>query len=197
MKKNKPQSDPRPPLTLSSLHTLVLAVATFGWSEYSSSLIKAMLLLSFHAFLRPGEMAKSVNAITFANTSVSSARIKLKLLSYKHSKGVPAVVKIKATHTRFCPVRALSRYLQLRGSYKGNLFCDILGKPVSYSWYSKTFKDLLSFTNLDPALRPHSARIGAATHAAAKGIPEDLIKRMGRWSSSAYGRYIRLPSISM
>ncbi|MCP3951025.1 MAG: tyrosine-type recombinase/integrase, partial [Desulfobacterales bacterium] len=192
-----PHFDLRPPLTLSALHKMVSAVASFGWPVYTSVLIKAMLSTSFHAFLHPGEMTRSVNAISFQNTVISVSKFKLKLLSYKHSKGVPAVVKVKATDSPFCPVRALHRYIKLRGSAGGNLFCDVMGKPVSYQWYNKVFQSLVAVANLDPGLRPHSARIGAATHAAAQGVPEDKIKRMGRWVSSAYGLYIRLPTISL
>jgi len=36
----------------------------------------------------------------------------------------------------------------------------------------------------------HSLRIGAATAAASAGIPMDLIKSMGRWSSECYCGYL-------
>lgn len=39
----------------------------------------------------------------------------------------------------------------------------------------------------------HSFRIGAATTAAAAGVPAHTIKMMGRWSSEAYTLYIREP----
>jgi site-specific recombinase XerD len=197
MKHKKPQIDPRPPLLLSDLHKLVDAVQAFGWSAYTQSLIRAMLLVSFHAFLRPGEMTKSINSIQFSNILVTKKFLKIKLFRYKHSKGKSAILKVKAVGSSYCPVRALSIFLVHRGDLPGNLFCDVFSRPVSYNWYSKIFKMLVLSAKINHAFRPHCARIGAATQAAINGVPEDQIKRMGRWISSAYGKYLRLPEITM
>ena len=39
----------------------------------------------------------------------------------------------------------------------------------------------------------HSFRIGAATTAAARGLPDSLIKTLCRWESAAYMLYIHTP----
>ena len=39
----------------------------------------------------------------------------------------------------------------------------------------------------------HSFRIGAATAAAAAGVPVHTIKILGRWTSDAYLLYVRTP----
>ena len=197
MRKRRPQVDSRPPLTLPALHTMCRTAESMGWSKYNVKLFRAMLILSFHGFLRPGEMTNSVNSISFFNTTLSPSAVTLNLLSYKHSKGKPAVLRIRPTADEFCPLKSLAQYLLLRGSHKGNLFCDILGKPIPYSWYNSRFRAVTQAASLNPALRPHSARIGAATWAAMQGVPEDRIKRMGRWVSSAYDRYLRLPAITL
>ena len=38
----------------------------------------------------------------------------------------------------------------------------------------------------------HSFRIGAATSAAARGVPLAVIQHMGRWKPNAFQHYIRL-----
>ena len=40
----------------------------------------------------------------------------------------------------------------------------------------------------------HSFRIGAASTAAAVGVEDSLIQTLGRWKSSAYLSYVRVPS---
>ena len=39
----------------------------------------------------------------------------------------------------------------------------------------------------------HSFRIGVATTAAAQGIEDSTIKTLGRWESTAYLLYVRIP----
>ncbi len=146
-------------------------------------MFQAMLTLSFHGFLRPGEMTESPNSILFENFHITDDKVLIIMLSYKHSKGKQVTLAIKATNSRFCPVATLSRYVKLRGSSCKHLFCDIFGNSVSYNKYSKQFGQVVSLCKLSPYLKPHSARIGSATHAASMGHSEDSIKCMGRWVS--------------
>ncbi len=46
---------------------------------------------------------------------------------------------------------------------------------------AKMFAQVVLRSGLSPYLKPHSARIGAATHAASMGHSKDAIKHMGRW----------------
>ncbi len=92
---------------------------------------------------------------------------------------------------------AFLSYVKRRGTQKGPLFCHSDFSAISYRWYSSKFKEITKLCNLDPSLSTHSARIGAASYAAAAGVPEEHIKQMGRWVSLAVKNYIKLPVITL
>ena len=56
---------------------------------------------------------------------------------------------------------------------------------------SSVISNLLKVGNIEGDYTGHSFRIGAATTAARIGIPDNMIKTLGRWSSEAYRLYIR------
>ena len=58
-----------------------------------------------------------------------------------------------------------------------------------------TFRSALTQAGIDSSLYSgHSFRIGAASTAAANGVVDSLIQTLGRWKSSAYLAYIKIPS---
>ena len=63
------------------------------------------------------------------------------------------------------------------------------------------FKDILRLALTSCGLNPsrfkgHSFRIRAASFAADRGMCDAQIRALGRWKSSAFPKYIRLPSLS-
>ncbi len=63
MKKSRPSVALRPPLTFSDLRAMRMTLGQLAWTPYNRLLIWAMISLSFHAFLRAGEMTKSDNTV--------------------------------------------------------------------------------------------------------------------------------------
>jgi hypothetical protein len=90
-----------------------------------------------------------------------------------------------------CPVKALLRYLAIRGPLPGPLFICNNGSPLTPTLVNFRLRSILHSAGLTENYSSHSFRIGAATSAAVSGMPDHLIKTLGRLSSDAYLRYIR------
>jgi hypothetical protein len=72
------------------------------------------------------------------------------------------------------------------------------GTPVTRQFFNQQLTYSLKWAGLhNDRYKGHSFRIGAATTAAAMDTPEDTIKRMGRWHSDAFRKYIRIPALSV
>ncbi len=157
--------DHRPPLTLKDLHVLCQGATISDWALFDVLLFQAMVTLSFHAFLRPGEMTESPNSILYENVCFADGKVLIKMLSYKHSKEKQVTLAIKATNSRFCPMATLSCFVKLRGSSSKNLFCDKFGNSVSYNKYSKQFSHVVSLCRLSPYLKPPWATVKIPSNA--------------------------------
>lgn len=97
----------------------------------------------------------------------------------------------------FCPVQLMLDYLALRGNKPGPLFITLHGQPVSRANFTDQLALAIKFCGLNPArYKGHSFRIGAASHAADRGLSDAQIRVLGRWKSNAFHRYIRIPSVS-
>ena len=93
-----------------------------------------------------------------------------------------------------CPVEAITSYLAVRSPQPGPLFMFETGSPLSRTALVKHLQEALQQAGLDPTLyNGHSFRIGAATTAAKCGIEDSTIQTLGRWKSSAYLAYIKIP----
>jgi site-specific recombinase XerD len=94
------------------------------------------------------------------------------------------------------PYQALFSYLQYRSSQSTSpldpLFVDDRNHPATRFWFQEHLKLTLIQSGI-PAERfsSHSFRIGAATTAAKKGLSQQQIQDLGRWSSDAFKSYIR------
>ena len=95
-----------------------------------------------------------------------------------------------------CPVELLAKYLAMRGPRPGALFITVDGAQVSRSHFSNQLSSAIQFCGLSPSVyKGHSFRIGAASHAADKGLSDAQIRLSGRWKSTAFLKYIRTPSL--
>ena len=116
----------------------------------------------------------------------------------KRSKNDPFAVGtrvcIAANNQSMYPVTALLGYLAIHPKSAGLLFIFQDGSTLSREWLVSSRRQVLSDVGVSMAqYSGHSFRIVAATTAAKLGVPNSLIKKMGRWKSSVFMHYIRTP----
>lgn len=89
---------------------------------------------------------------------------------------------------------AVAVYMAVRGTASGPFFMLRSGRPLSREFLVRKLGEASSSSEVDVSCYSgHSFRIGAATTAASVGIEDSLIKTLGRWESSAYQLYVRVP----
>lgn len=111
-------------------------------------------------------------------------------------KGV--YVYLGKTGNELCPVVAVAAYLAVRDRQSGPFFRFASGTPLSRELFVKHIRIALRPYDLEvSSYSGHSFRIGAATAASAAGVEDSMIKTLGRWQSSAYQTYVRIPRESL
>lgn len=201
--------DTRLPITPAMLTTLVDSVKHTCQGVYEQLLVKTMFLMAFYAFLRVGEFTANQNQLPillFSNIGFKHFKqgrpssVDITLANYKHSRGKSVTLEInERTSSLSCfPVLNLWQYCLLCGSSEGPLFVFLDNTPVSRSFFSQKLSQCLLFCKYDTAYyKGHCFRIGAAKTAAELGHTEAKIQEMGRWQSSAFKKYIRIPSLRL
>ena len=158
------------------------------------------MLVAFFAFLRSAELIALTTSDLSMCTSSPLSSLPTYILSIRISKTDPfrQVCQVRLApsgHPILCPAKILTDYLRIAHlSPCSSLFAWSSGNPLCRATLTNGIKWLAAATGINERLySSHSFRIGAATTASAAGLPDSLIKTMGRWSSDAYQTYIRTP----
>lgn len=186
-----PISPRKGPITPALLRAIVQAIDFIGLSFYDRLLFKAIFLTAFFAFLRVSEYTQSHHNLPYDAISMLSNAVKIIFTSFKFSRNQIAEILLPAISSNLCPVAAMKAYLVHRPRHAVSFFVDELGAPIKVSRMRQVLRSLSSCLHIKQGLvKPHSFRIGAATTAAAIGLPDESIMRMGCWSSAAFCKYI-------
>lgn len=99
------------------------------------------------------------------------------------------------TGKSLCPVVTLLTYLAVQRNHDARpLFHLKDGRPLTKPAFVDRIKETLTKAGIDgSSYAGHSFRIGAATPTAADGVEDSMIQMLGRWKSSTYLVYIRIP----
>ncbi|CAH1271013.1 Hypp4531 [Branchiostoma lanceolatum] len=196
--------DGRLPITPPILKTLIGALTRICTSEYEQSLYKAMFSFMFYSLARISEVAVTstsqhtlsladISSILDVSGKVTSLVVNFKTFKHSNNTAHSSLSILAQPETLDCPVSNLLSYLQLRGGQPGFLFLSRNGNAISCDAFSKILKACAEQSQLDPRkFTSHSFRIGAATTAALQGVSDSTLRRLGRWSSEAFKKYIRV-----
>ena len=200
----------RQPVTPSVL--LAIRPILQSWlSSRDFSMIWAAFNLAFFAFLRCSEFTYpgvrnfrphfdlSTDCITFHPNLAHPQRMSVYLKSSKTdiSREGHSLI-IAHTKSPLCAVAAMQEYFLLARPKPGPLFYFQSGRYLTRGVVSNLLRDSSQAAGLPhQSLKGHSFRIGAASVAAAAGVPDWLIKVLGRWSSDCYQLYIRTPQSTL
>ena len=174
--------------------------------EPDNIMLWAACTTCFFGFLRSGEITvpsqhefdPGAHLCAGDVTLDSRSAPQIAQLNIKASKTDPfrhgVSIFLGKTGNRLCPVTALAAYLAIRGNQPGPFFQFRDGRPLSRERFVVKVREALTEAGLEASkFAGHSFRIGAATTAAARGVEDSLIKTLGRWESSAYLLYVRIP----
>ena len=198
------QSRPRLPVTPQILR--VIRRSLEANPGFDSTMLWAACCTAFFGFLRCSEfstasttefnskadlLASDVAVDSHHKPSVIAVKIK-RSKTDQFGKGV--TIYLGKTDRDLCPVSALLHYLANRPLGEGPLFLLQNGRFLSKDLFVQKVRQALMAGGIDSSTYSgHSFRIGAATTAAACGIEDSLIKTLGRWTSSAYQLYVKVP----
>ena len=191
----------RLPITTRHL-SVAFDFARHSLSPYDALVFRAAFSLAFFGLFRVSEFCcpgprtfrpaadLGLGDLAF-DLSRGIARIRLKV-SKTDPFGRGCVVRLFRTNGALCPFSALLRYYSLRRARgPGPLFVLSDGRFLTRALVVGFLR--AAFPHIPPSrLSSHSFRIGGASRLCALGTPDATIQAMGRWSSAAFRRYLRL-----
>ena len=199
----------RLPITPAILRRLKAVWASWP-DQQDAAMLWAAACMCFFGFLRAGEVVIPSDSGFDSATHLAQGDVRVDSVvtprylevTIKASKTDPfrrgVSVFLGATSGDLCPVAAILGYMVRRGSSPGPFFSFANGHSLTRVRFVSAVRTALDQAGVDSSLYAgHSFRIGAATTAAQRGLPDSLIKTLGRWQSAAYTAYIRTPRATL
>ncbi|KAM4017655.1 uncharacterized protein ACNLHF_023442 [Anomaloglossus baeobatrachus] len=192
------ERDKRRPVSFGLLRRMVGGLSGICESVYETVLFTTAFGLAFYGAFRIGELVSpsrvTGGGLMFEDVQVSSSQVECRIRRSKMDQlGRGRLVVLYAVPgEELCPVRLVERFMAVRGGLPGPLLRHLNGSFLSRFQFVAVLR--LSLCNAGE--RPeefgsHSFRIGAATEAARWGLGDEVVKRIGRWESSCFRRYVR------
>ena len=198
----------RLPMTIPLMKLWKERIRTSDLTSDKKLLLWAVSTLAFYGAFRIHELASKTEATFDPDHTLLTEDIKIggsgnerwleiSLKCPKEKKsGRPTIIDVFEVGGQLCPVSAFlkwSRYNKPQGGVP--LFRDSTGTPLTGREVNKQLKRLLGKFAVyqNGSISSHSFRSGIVSILGSKGFSDEEIKLVGRWSSRAFIRYMKLP----
>ena len=207
----KEEGPRRLPMTMTMMRLLKETIREWEEGIMTKLLMWAICTIAFHGAFRMHELlckteteydpdftllAEDVKVRTEGGGS-SGKYLEIKLKCPKESKsGKAVIVEVYESKGTLCPVKAFERWAtRTRIELGYPLFRNEGGVPITGAKLNKWMENRLGkhINYKKGKFSSHSFRSGLATTMGTKGFSEEDIKEAGRWSSTAYEVYVKLP----
>ena len=167
-------------------------------SAEEGRLFEAATALAFFACLRAGEVAlpnrDAPPKLRRDAVQVSPTKLRITVAHSKSSAFAPVKINLPRGNAEIEKlVQSLERYSaeSRRGGEGAAFFRHTDGRPLTKFQLEVLFRRAATAAQIPPQVSPHSLRISGANYWASTGISFEDLKKVGRWRSSAYKRYLR------
>ena len=168
-----------------------------NYAYVDQTMLWASVTLAFYGLLRASEyLAPSIHtfdsqrALVWTAVSIApdSVTLRLKVTKTRQS-GDGGTVTVSSTGDETCPVLAMSEFRRTtaQACSAQPVFAFAEGNYLTPPCLNKILRQALNCNQVSS----HFMRIGGATLLASRGASEAVIRRAGRWRSTASERYVR------
>lgn len=202
LKRLKSRADTRLPITPRILNKIVTVLPGICFNRYEEIMFKAAFTLAFWGLFRVGEITISggnseKRVLSFNDVKLLETKLIIHVRYSKANqfgKGVSIEVP-KVEETPICPLSSMSEYLTIRSGNEGPLFKHFNGSALTRYQFSALLSKCLKCCGIGAEqYKSHSFRVGGCTALSMAGYSVDEIQTRGRWKSTAYKSYIRVPN---
>lgn len=207
----------RLPVTLGVLELLRLALkCDRSMASEEKLVIWAIATVAFHGGFRLGELlskkARSIDPafdlqkrdVRHVSTIIEGKTREILVVNLKCPKEtsitkVPIRVEVFGNSTKYCPVTAYANYVEMVGvkdESSAAFRVPRSGNAFRHARMNESLKRLLQPHISYGSVTGHSFRAGMATMMGLSGFTDEEIQARGRWSSSAFLRYIKLGRVT-
>ena len=176
-------------------HHLRVLYNSLNRSDRVETLVFTAALLLFRTLLRVSHVVCSDHTLTRGDVKFNREGCLLRIRSSKTSKGRGSDRYIPltwASDAGLCPARALRSLLSsTTGRDSDPLLSADSRTGITYSVFSKKFKNLINRSGLVGDFASHSLRRGGATYMSMVGCTVPQVKERGGWASDCVFRYIK------